>query len=94
MPFFGLIAHVVIKNHKILGIGAEAMGDIAEGQRAYAEAGPWHKLGNFMRISVAVCFLVITVVFFATAHDGLISAADLGVEPVQKPHVIAPVPAN
>jgi len=62
------------------GIGAEAMSDIAEGQRAYAEAGPWDKLGNFMRISVAVAFLVITVVFFATAHDGLISASDIGPE--------------
>jgi len=62
------------------GIGAEAMSEIAEGQRAYAEAGPWDKLGNFMRISVAVAFLVITVVFFATAHDGLISASDLNAE--------------
>lgn len=62
------------------GIGAEAMSDIAEGQRAYAEAGPWDKLGNFMRISVAVAFIVITVVFFATAHDGLISASDIGAE--------------
>ena len=63
------------------GIGAEAMSEIAEGQRAYAEAGPWDKLGNFMRISVAVTFLVITVVFFATAHDGgLISASDLNAE--------------
>lgn len=59
------------------------MNDIAEGQRAYAEAGPWDKLGNFLRISVAVCFLVITVVFFATAHDGLISASDIGPEPTQ-----------
>ena len=59
------------------------MRDIAEGQRAYAEAGPWDKLGSFMRISVAVGFLVITVVFFATAHDGLISASDIGAEPTK-----------
>ena len=70
------------------------MSDVAEGQQAYAEAGPWDKLGHFMRITVAVGFLVITVVFFATAHDGLISAADLGAEPAQKSQVIAPVPAN
>lgn len=56
------------------------MGEIAEGQRAYAEAGPWDKLGNFMRIAVAVAFLVITVIFFATAHGGLISASDIDAE--------------
>lgn len=64
----------------IMGTGAEAMGEIAEGQRAYAEAGPWDKFGNFMRISVAVGFLVITVIFFATAHGGLISASDIDAE--------------
>lgn len=71
------------------------MGEIAEGQRAYAEAGPWDKLGNFLRISVAVAFLAITVVFFATAHDGgLISASDLGEEPVQKSQVTQPLVQN
>lgn len=76
------------------GIGAEAMGDIAEGQRAYAEAGPWDKLGNFLRIFVAVAFLAITVVFFATAHDGLISAADIAAEPIQKSQVTKPLVQN
>lgn len=68
------------------------MSEIIQGQRAYAEAGPWDKLGSFLRISVAVSFLVITVAFFATAHDGgLISAADIGAEPVQKSEVtVAP----
>lgn len=70
------------------------MSDIAEGQRAYAEAGPWDKLGNFMRISVAVGFLVITVVFFATAHDGLISASDISAEPVQKSQTLPLISQN
>ncbi len=52
------------------------MTDIAESQPAYAEAGPWDRLGAVLRIGVAVLFLAITVVFFATAQDGLISAAD------------------
>lgn len=70
------------------------MSEIMQGQRAYAEAGPWDKLGSFLRISVAVSFLVITVVFFATAHDGLISAADIGAEPAQKSKVSATVSEN
>lgn len=67
------------------------MNDIAHGQQAYAEAGPWDKFGTFLRISVAVSFLVITVVFFATAHDGLISASDIGAE---KTKASTTVPAN
>ncbi|MBO6519030.1 MAG: hypothetical protein JJ900_13430 [Rhodospirillales bacterium] len=58
------------------------MTDIAESQRAYAQAGPWDKLGAMMRIGVAVIFLLITVVFFATAQDGLISATDAPKAPV------------
>lgn len=52
------------------------MTDIAENQPAYAEAGPWDRLGGMLRIGVAVLFLAITVVFFATAQNGLISASD------------------
>ncbi len=58
------------------------MTDIAESQRAYAEAGPWDRLGAMLRIGVAVLFLLITVVFFATAQDGLISAADTSAAPL------------
>lgn len=58
------------------------MTDIAESQRAYAQAGPWDKLGAMMRIGVAVIFLLITVVFFATAQDGLVSASDAPTSPV------------
>lgn len=58
------------------------MTDIAESQRAYAQAGPWDKLGAMMRIGVAVIFLLITVVFFATAQDGLVSATDAPASPV------------
>tara|TARA_R110000803_G_scaffold31103_1_gene69701 strand:- start:52 stop:261 length:210 start_codon:yes stop_codon:yes gene_type:complete len=60
------------------------MNDIAEDRRAYAEAGPWDRLGNVLRIGVAVLFLVITVVFFATAQNGLISASDI-IVPVGTP---------
>jgi len=52
------------------------MTEIAESQRAYAEAGPWDRLGAVLRVSVAVLFLAITIVFFATAQDGLISAGE------------------
>jgi len=52
------------------------MTDIAESQRAYAQAGPWDRLGAMLRIGVAVLFLAITVVFFATAQNGLVSASD------------------
>lgn len=52
------------------------MTEIAENQRAYAEAGPWDRLGGMLRIGVAVLFLAITVVFFATAQNGLVSASD------------------
>lgn len=58
------------------------MTDIAESQRAYAQAGPWDRLGAVLRVGVAVLFLLITVVFFATAQDGLISATDAPVSPV------------
>jgi len=58
------------------------MTDIAESQRAYAEAGPWDRLGAMLRVGVAVLFLLITVVFFATAQDGLISAADTSATPL------------
>ncbi|MBO6947990.1 MAG: hypothetical protein JJ855_08415 [Rhodospirillales bacterium] len=58
------------------------MTDIAESQRAYAEAGPWDRLGAMLRVGVAVLFLLITVVFFATAQDGLISATDTPVAPL------------
>jgi len=52
------------------------MTEIAENQRAYAEAGPWDRLGGMLRIGVAVLFLAITVAFFATAQNGLVSASD------------------
>ena len=55
------------------------MNRIAKEQRAYTKAGPWDRLGSMMRVGVAVLFLAITVVFFATAQDGLVSAS----EPVQ-----------
>lgn len=58
------------------------MTDIAESQRAYAEAGPWDRLGAMLRVGVAVLFLLITVVFFATAQDGLISATDTSTAPL------------
>ena len=53
-----------------------AMTETADNQRAYAEAGPWDRLGGMLRIGVAVLFLAITVVFFATAQNGLVSASD------------------
>jgi len=53
------------------------MTDIAENQRAYAEAGPWDRLGGILRVGVAVLFLAITVAFFATAQNGLVSASDV-----------------
>ena len=56
-----------------------AMTEIAENQRAYAEAGPWDRLGGMLRIGVAVLFLAITVVFFATAQNGLVSASDTSI---------------
>lgn len=52
------------------------MEQIAKDQRAYTQAGPWDRLGSVLRVSVAVLFLAITVVFFATAQDGLVSAAE------------------
>lgn len=57
------------------------MTDIAESQRAYAQAGPWDRLGAMLRIGVAVLFLAITVVFFATAQNGLVSASDTPLMP-------------
>lgn len=57
------------------------MNDIADDQRAYAEAGPWDRLGAVLRITVAVLFVAITMVFFATAQDGLISAGDIAAVP-------------
>ena len=48
-----------------------AMTETADNQRAYAETGPWDRLGGMLRIGVAVLFLAITVVFFATAQTGL-----------------------
>ena len=57
------------------------MNDIAGQERAYAKAGPWDKLGGMLRIAVAVLFLAITVAFFATAQDGLVSAGDIGAAP-------------
>ena len=56
-----------------------AMIEITENQRAYAEAGPWDRLGGMLRIGVAVLFLAITVVFFATAQNGLVSASDTSI---------------
>jgi hypothetical protein len=56
-----------------------AMTEIAENQRAYTEAGPWDRLGGMLRIGVAVLFLAITVVFFATAQNGLVSASDTSI---------------
>jgi hypothetical protein len=56
-----------------------AMTEITENQRAYAEAGPWDRLGGMLRIGVAVLFLAITVVFFATAQNGLVSASDTSI---------------
>lgn len=52
------------------------MTETADNQRAYAETGPWDRLGGMLRIGVAVLFLAITVVFFATAQNGLVSASD------------------
>jgi hypothetical protein len=60
------------------------MNDIAQDQRAYAEAGPWDRLGNMLRIGVAVLFVAITVIFFATAQNGLVSASDI-IDPVVTP---------
>ena len=62
------------------------MTEIAESQRAYTQAGPWDRLGAILRIGVAVIFLAITVVFFATAQDGLISACDT---PIQQSNPVA-----
>ena len=55
------------------------MTEITENQRAYAEAGPWDRLGGMLRIGVAVLFLAITVVFFATAQNGLVSASNTSI---------------
>jgi hypothetical protein len=52
------------------------MNEIAGNQRAYTESGPWDRLGSVLRITVAVAFLAITVVFIATAQNGLVSAVD------------------
>ena len=56
-----------------------AMTEIAENQRAYAEAGPWDRLGGMLRIGVAVLFLAITVVFLAPAQNGLVSASNTSI---------------
>lgn len=53
------------------------MNEFAGNQRAYTESGPWDRLGSVLRITVAVVFLAITVAFFATAQNGLISAGDI-----------------
>lgn len=58
------------------------MNHVAVNERAYAESGPWDKVGMVLRIGVAVLFLVITVVFVATARDGLISAEEPAPHPV------------
>lgn len=52
------------------------MNHIAGNDRAYAASGPWDKVGMMLRIGVAVVFLAITVVFVATARNGLVSAMD------------------
>jgi hypothetical protein len=57
------------------------MTDIEESQRAYTQAGPWDRLGAMLRIGVAVLFLAITVVFFAAAQNGLVSASDAHTAP-------------
>lgn len=54
------------------------MSDITNDQPAYAAAGPWDRLGTVLRVIVAGLFLLITVVFFATAQDGLVSVGDYG----------------
>ncbi|MEQ8319824.1 MAG: hypothetical protein RH946_06135 [Rhodospirillales bacterium] len=66
------------------------MTDIAESQRAYAQAGPWDRFGAMLRIGVAVLFLAITVAFFATAQNGLVSASDTHLEPAAAPTPSAP----
>lgn len=50
------------------------MSEVIEENRGYAEAGPWDRLGAALRIGVAVLFLLITIAFFATAQNGLVSA--------------------
>ncbi len=67
------------------------MNEIAGNQRAYTESGPWDRLGSVLRIAVAVVFLAITVVFFATAQNGLVSAVD---EVPAVPTVTPDLPAN
>ncbi len=57
------------------------MNHIAGTDRAYAESGPWDKIGMILRIGVAVVFLAITVVFVATARDGLVSAEEISAAP-------------
>lgn len=52
------------------------MNEIAGNQRAYTESGPWDRLGSVLRITVAVIFLAITIVFIATAQNGLVSAVE------------------
>ena len=54
------------------------MSDITNDQPAYAAAGPWDRLGTVLRVIVAGLFLLITVVFFATAQEGLVSVGDYG----------------
>ena len=66
------------------------MTDIAESERAYAQAGPWDRFGAVLRIGVAVLFLGITVAFFATAQNGLVSASDTQPEPAAAPTLPAP----
>lgn len=61
------------------------MTDIAESRRAYAQAGPWDRFGAMLRIGVALLFLAITVAFFATAQNGLVSASDTHLEPAAAP---------
>ncbi len=69
------------------------MSDITNDQPAYAAAGPWDRLGTVLRVIVAGLFLLITVVFFATAQDGLVSVGDYGTG-ASKPAVASPPAAN
>ncbi len=68
------------------------MSDLVNEQRAYTAAGPWDRLGTVLRVIVAGLFLLITVVFFATAQDGLVSVGDQGTGAVKA--AAAPVDAR
>lgn len=67
----------------------EIANEISGNQRAYTEAGPWDRLGTFLRISLAVVFLAITVAFIVTAQNGLVSAGDIGAGAGQAPASVA-----